>query len=399
MGTCSYTLTKPCNISDDLPYFTVDTQNEHRGSNKKVSYVRAVLIHVNGVSVILGKGRTIQVSHLPRRFQLCYPTNKFFLNNNFWPLLLKQCWGHDSLLLHAFLELYVCLWHECVSVLQVNGTVVVPPVTSISGVKIYLSGKFVVLEASFGLRVRFDGNHHADVTIPTSYNSLLCGLCGKEDVHVKGTQWLWNSGYQRPKVPVLVVCCLLLFHVKETKKSSLLLIVTLIAQCWISVYVAGNFNGNPKDDNLKPDNTPAANTNEMGDSWQVPDPRPEWVTSLFHNHQPETICSYICCSETGFKGICSLIRDTITSSQVHNSHFHLHLFSSCTNGGGHEDCDDDVEEEAKKPTSCGMITDPNGIIYDIRYPFIVTTGNISLSYTPSNCTRHSPTCVVDLRHL
>ncbi|XP_070710573.1 zonadhesin, like [Pempheris klunzingeri] len=189
MGACSYTLTKPCNASTDMPYFTVDTQNEHRGSNKKVSYVRAVVINVNGVDVILGKGRTVQV----------------------------------------------------------NGTVVVPPVTSISGVKIYLSGKFVVVETSFGLRVRFDGNHHADVTVPTSYNGLLCGMCG-------------------------------------------------------------NFNGNPKDDNLKPDSTPAANVNELGDSWQVPDPRPD-----------------------------------------------------CSNGGGQEDCDKEVEEEAKKPTSCGMITDPNGI--------------------------------------
>lgn len=62
MGACSYTLTRPCNASSDLPYFTVDTQNEHRGSNKKVSYIRAVLINVDGVTVILGKGRTIQVS-------------------------------------------------------------------------------------------------------------------------------------------------------------------------------------------------------------------------------------------------------------------------------------------------------------------------------------------------
>lgn len=66
------------------------------------------------------------------------------------------------------------------SALQVNGTVVVPPVSSISGVKIYFSGKFVVLEASFGLRVRFDGNHHADVTLPSSYSGLLCGMCGKD---------------------------------------------------------------------------------------------------------------------------------------------------------------------------------------------------------------------------
>lgn len=46
-------------------------------------------------------------------------------------------------------------------------------------VKIFLSGKFVVLETNFGLRVRFDGNHHADVSLPSSYKGLLCGMCGK----------------------------------------------------------------------------------------------------------------------------------------------------------------------------------------------------------------------------
>lgn len=61
MGACSYTLTKPCNVSSSLPYFTVDTQNEHRGSSKKVSYVKAVVINVNGVTVVLGKGRKVQV--------------------------------------------------------------------------------------------------------------------------------------------------------------------------------------------------------------------------------------------------------------------------------------------------------------------------------------------------
>lgn len=61
MGACSYTLTELCNASSGLPYFTVATQNEHRGSNKKVSYVKAVLVTVTGVSVVLGKGRTVQV--------------------------------------------------------------------------------------------------------------------------------------------------------------------------------------------------------------------------------------------------------------------------------------------------------------------------------------------------
>ncbi|XP_071022377.1 IgGFc-binding protein-like [Oncorhynchus clarkii lewisi] len=189
MGSCSYTLTKPCNESSGLPYFTVDTQNEHRGSNKKVSYVRAVVVKVSGMTVILGKERKIQV----------------------------------------------------------NGTLVTPPVTLTNGVKVYLSGKFVVLETTFGLRVRFDGNHHADVTLPSFYNQLLCGLCG-------------------------------------------------------------NFNDQPGDDNIKPDGKPAINTNELGESWQVPDDRPD-----------------------------------------------------CTHGEGEEECDPKVEAEAVKPTSCGMIRDPNGI--------------------------------------
>uniref|UniRef100_A0A8C1G4Y5 Zonadhesin, like n=1 Tax=Cyprinus carpio TaxID=7962 RepID=A0A8C1G4Y5_CYPCA len=156
MGACSYTLTKPCNETSGLPYFSVETQNEHRDNNKKVSYVRSVIINVHGTTIILGKGRKVQV----------------------------------------------------------NGVQVIVPVTLSNGVKIFLSGKFVVLETDFGLRVRFDGNHHADVTLPSSYSGLLCGLCG-------------------------------------------------------------NYNGNPNDDNIKSDGTPTGSTNELGESWQVPDDRPD----------------------------------------------------------------------------------------------------------------------------
>ncbi|XP_076013062.1 zonadhesin, like [Genypterus blacodes] len=189
MGSCSYILTQPCNLTSDLPYFSVHTQNEHRGSNKKVSYVRAVVVTVGDTTIIMGKGRTVQV----------------------------------------------------------NGSAILPPISLLNGIRVYMSGKFVALETNFGLQVRFDGTHHADVRLPNSYQGQLCGMCG-------------------------------------------------------------NFNGNPKDDNRKPDHATAATTNELGESWKVPDPRPD-----------------------------------------------------CNHGGGSEDCDKDVEEEAKKPTSCGMITDPNGL--------------------------------------
>lgn len=66
----------------------------------------------------------------------------------------------------------------CESCFQVNGVRVTPPVSLPGGIKVYLSGTFVVLETDFGLRVRYDGNHHADVTLPSSYWGLLCGLCG-----------------------------------------------------------------------------------------------------------------------------------------------------------------------------------------------------------------------------
>ncbi|CAL8327032.1 unnamed protein product [Lota lota] len=190
MGSCSYTLTQPCDLTNSsLPAFSVHTQNEHRDSLRRVSYVRAVVVNVDGMDFVLGKGRAVQV----------------------------------------------------------NGTKRTPPLTLTDGLKIYLSGKFVVLETAFGLRVRFDGNHHADVTLPKAYSGLLCGLCG-------------------------------------------------------------NFNGRPGDDNIMADGRPANSTNQLGESWAVPDKRP-----------------------------------------------------NCTNSGGQEDCKKEVEEDAKKPTSCGMITDVNGI--------------------------------------
>lgn len=61
MGACSYTLTQPCNETSGMPYFTVDTQNEHRGNNKKVSYVKSVIVNVYGMTIIMDKGRKVQV--------------------------------------------------------------------------------------------------------------------------------------------------------------------------------------------------------------------------------------------------------------------------------------------------------------------------------------------------
>ncbi|KAG2468426.1 FCGBP protein, partial [Polypterus senegalus] len=221
-GSCSYILSQPCQVSSFIPYFSVETENERRGNNQHVSYVRAVRVNVYGQQVILGKGRKVMV----RNNKLNVPETSF---KNPQPFR-----GH-------FLDSIV------ISLLQVNGVQVSPPVHFGDWLTVRLSGTFVVVTTDFGLWVRFDGNHHADVSVPSFYSGHLCGLCG-------------------------------------------------------------NYNGNPGDDNLKPDGLPAGNTNELGESWQVYDNRTE-----------------------------------------------------CSHDGGISPCDQELENEAKKPTSCGMISDPKGV--------------------------------------
>lgn len=50
MGTCTYTMTKSCDEDPDLPIFSVEAKNEHRG-NPKVSYVSVVIIHVYNITI------------------------------------------------------------------------------------------------------------------------------------------------------------------------------------------------------------------------------------------------------------------------------------------------------------------------------------------------------------
>ncbi|XP_013927054.1 PREDICTED: zonadhesin-like [Thamnophis sirtalis] len=153
MGNCTYLLTATCNATPDQPTFQIQTTNEHRGSNTKVSYLKSVNITVHGTEIVLLKGRRVTV----------------------------------------------------------DGKRVTLPVSLAGGrVSVRLSGTFVRVQTDFGLSVRFDGNHHAEVSVPSSYFGKLCGLCG-------------------------------------------------------------NFNGQAGDDNLMADGTSAgADANQLGKSWQVP---------------------------------------------------------------------------------------------------------------------------------
>ncbi|XP_043539580.1 zonadhesin-like, partial [Chiloscyllium plagiosum] len=120
MGNCTYTFSKLCNASSDLPNFNVETTNEHRGKNTRVSYVKAVHVDVHGLNVTIMKNRKVIL----------------------------------------------------------NGRLVNTPILFDDKLEIRISGRYVSLETDFGLRVRYDGNHHVDVTVPSSYEGELCGLCG-----------------------------------------------------------------------------------------------------------------------------------------------------------------------------------------------------------------------------
>ncbi|CAM9326592.1 unnamed protein product [Bubo scandiacus] len=191
MGNCTYTLSKVCNVTERLPYFDVSTTNEHRGGNTKVSYVKSVQVEVYGNQISLLKNKKVNV----------------------------------------------------------NGSRMNLPVFIEKKMSIQSSGGYVLLETDFGLWVRYDGNHYAEVSVPSSYHGLLCGLCG-------------------------------------------------------------NYNGDPNDDNIKPNGDIASGSTDFGQSWLVP--------------ENNTICS----------------------------------------SGTEEQCDPVLESEAKKNTACGMITDPTGVFKD-----------------------------------
>uniref|UniRef100_A0A8C9FLA5 VWFD domain-containing protein n=1 Tax=Pavo cristatus TaxID=9049 RepID=A0A8C9FLA5_PAVCR len=96
------------------------------------------------------------------------------------------------------------------SYLQVNGEYRTLPVSAAGGaISVSSSGRYVVLETDFRLQVSYDADHSVEVKVPTSYFNLTCGMCG-------------------------------------------------------------NFNNWREDDYMMPNGQQAADSNALGESWQVP---------------------------------------------------------------------------------------------------------------------------------
>ncbi|XP_047693469.1 zonadhesin isoform X2 [Prionailurus viverrinus] len=120
-GTCSYILTRPCQSRSLENYFIVSATNEFRSGNLEASYVRSVHLHIFNLRISLIKGHKVML----------------------------------------------------------NGRRVALPVWPAQGrVSIRPSGSFILLYTDFGLQIRYDGKHLAEVTVPSSYAGRLCGLCG-----------------------------------------------------------------------------------------------------------------------------------------------------------------------------------------------------------------------------
>nr|XP_054773221.1 IgGFc-binding protein-like [Lytechinus pictus] len=65
-------------------------------------------------------------------------------------------------------------------VLRIDGINVTPPLRS-GQVFIFYTGSHTIIATDFGLRVKYDGEFRAEITLPDTYKNITCGLCGTYD--------------------------------------------------------------------------------------------------------------------------------------------------------------------------------------------------------------------------
>ncbi|NWV73982.1 FCGBP protein, partial [Dasyornis broadbenti] len=220
MGNCTYTLAKVCSNATSLPYFNVEAKNEHRG-NTQVSYVREVVVEVYGQRIVILKQEKSQV-----------------LVNNVRQTL---------------------------------------PVSAAGGaITVSKSGRYIVLETDFNLRVSYDTDHSVEVKVPTTYFNLTCGMCG-------------------------------------------------------------NFNNRKDDEYMMPNGQQAADSNELGESWQVPDsdpscgvpiPSPPCSAEEEKLYQSDQFCGILTTRPSSFERCHGVINP--------QDYFDTCLYDLCALNGGQE---------------------------------------------------------------
>ncbi|XP_070690944.1 IgGFc-binding protein [Pempheris klunzingeri] len=142
-GTCVYQLVGLCSKQPELVPFKVTVQNDHQG-NKAVSYTRTVTFSIYGITLTISRE---------------YP----------YKVLL-------------------------------NGQLASLPLDYNNELVVFLSGRAAVVETVAGITVTFDWRSTVSVTLPSNYQSAVCGLCGnyngkaQDDLTMPNGQTANNGG-------------------------------------------------------------------------------------------------------------------------------------------------------------------------------------------------------------
>ncbi|KAM6967506.1 IgGFc-binding protein [Aplochiton taeniatus] len=121
-GTCVYQMAALCSKNAELVPFEILVQNNNRGS-KVVAFTKLVEVRVYSLSIIISQQNT--------------------------------------------------------GLIMVNGELVNLPISLSGGqLSVYKSGWTAVVTTAFGLKVTFDWSSAVFVTLPSTYMSFVCGLCG-----------------------------------------------------------------------------------------------------------------------------------------------------------------------------------------------------------------------------
>ncbi|XP_034637580.1 zonadhesin-like [Trachemys scripta elegans] len=140
LGTCTYTLLQVCNSSSVVPV-TISGKNEDRGQ-RGATYLKEIYIDIYGNRITLQKNKAI--------------------------MLNKE-------------------------------RVRTPVKNRLRGVSIGNVGIYMVVETDFGLLVKYDGNQHLEISLPESYFSKVCGMCGNYNGQ-RGDELLMPNGVQANNV-------------------------------------------------------------------------------------------------------------------------------------------------------------------------------------------------------
>uniref|UniRef100_A0A8C5WH93 VWFD domain-containing protein n=1 Tax=Leptobrachium leishanense TaxID=445787 RepID=A0A8C5WH93_9ANUR len=139
-GMCTYTVSKLCdNSTSSLPYFNVETKNQHRG-NPALSWVQKVIVDAYNHRITILQGQ------------------------------------HNRILVN---DVWVSL-----------------PVSLVGGsLTIKRSGGYIQAETDFNLTVSYDANHDLWVKVPTTYFNQTCAMCGNLNGN-KSDDFMMPTGQQ-----------------------------------------------------------------------------------------------------------------------------------------------------------------------------------------------------------